>query len=226
MKYPFIESLRNEYDFSDFYTESNRDYPGALQEMKRGRKTGHWIWYILPQLSSLGTSRMAKFYGLKSFHEAAAYFNDPILGPRLVEICGFILNHLKTGVHIDRLMGSSVDAVKLLTCSTLFEYVTRSTQHANLFLQLRECCELALTPNRHTISFCDVSLLCASPATWDEHIDMLYQEYELNKMDRVCIKEYSDAYGVDGAPSREIHEFILSLLPSNLSSSKQEREDS
>lgn len=211
MKYPFVESLRNEYDFSDFYINSDRDYSGALHEMKKGRKTGHWIWYILPQLSSLGTSRMAKFYGLKSLHEAVAYFNDRILGPRLVEICEFILGHLKKGVHIERLMGSSVDAVKLLTCSTLFSYVTRSTVHANLFRQLRECCENALSPDKHTISFCDVSLLSVSPGAWEEHIDAYYHEYELDQMDRVIMKSYSD-----GSPPEDIHEHVLSLLPSNI----------
>jgi hypothetical protein len=31
-------------------------YDTALAEIRRGRKTGHWIWYVFPQIEGLGRS--------------------------------------------------------------------------------------------------------------------------------------------------------------------------
>ena len=32
-------------------------YPGVLAELRCGHKTGHWIWFIFPQVAGLGTKR-------------------------------------------------------------------------------------------------------------------------------------------------------------------------
>ena len=31
-------------------------YDQALEEVRNGRKTGHWIWFIFPQLRGFGSS--------------------------------------------------------------------------------------------------------------------------------------------------------------------------
>ncbi len=60
-------------------------YPTALSEIHRGRKQTHWMWFIFPQLLGLGSSPMARRYGIASIDEARAYLDHPVLGQRLRE---------------------------------------------------------------------------------------------------------------------------------------------
>ena len=62
-----------------------------LRELRAGRKTGHWIWFIFPQVVGLGRSEMSRFYGIESLDEARAYLEHPVLGPRLRECVGAVL---------------------------------------------------------------------------------------------------------------------------------------
>ena len=48
-------------------------YETALKEVKKGKKTGHRMWYILPQISGLGFSETARFYAIQSQTEASEY---------------------------------------------------------------------------------------------------------------------------------------------------------
>ena len=68
-----------------FLQAQERHYAAALAELRAGRKRGHWIWFVLPQLRGLGHSPMAWEYGLSGQPEALDYFRHPVLGPRLVE---------------------------------------------------------------------------------------------------------------------------------------------
>ena len=60
-------------------------------ELRQGRKTGHWMWFIFPQLKGLGFSSMAQFYGIASLAEAESYFDHPLLGPRLIECTRLVI---------------------------------------------------------------------------------------------------------------------------------------
>ena len=68
-------------------------YNQALAELKAGRKTSHWIWFVLPQLRGLGRSLMAHEYGLDGRAEAEAYLAHPLLGSRLRECVQAMLAH-------------------------------------------------------------------------------------------------------------------------------------
>lgn len=100
----------------------------ALDELRAGRKTSHWIWYVLPQLAGLGRSPTARHFGLADVHEAAAYLRDPVLGPRLAEAVAAVHRHVTAPrpVAIGTLMGTHVDALKLVSCLTLFRRVARA----------------------------------------------------------------------------------------------------
>jgi uncharacterized protein (DUF1810 family) len=74
-----------------FVQAQARTYAGALGELRRGSKTGHWIWFVFPQLTGLGHSPMAEHYGIASLAEARAYLAHPVLGPRLVACCRALL---------------------------------------------------------------------------------------------------------------------------------------
>jgi len=93
-------------------------YEGALAELRAGRKRGHWIWFVLPQLRGLGLSPTSQHYGITGLDEARAFAAHPVLGPRLRECSAALLALDET--HPVRVLGS-VDAVKLRSCATLFE---------------------------------------------------------------------------------------------------------
>jgi uncharacterized protein (DUF1810 family) len=93
----------------------------ALAELRAGRKTSHWIWYVFPQLASLGRSLTAQFYGIKDLDEACAYLRQPVLCERLTEAAEVAAGKLEEGVPLDTLMGSATDGLKLVSSMTLFE---------------------------------------------------------------------------------------------------------
>ena len=73
------------YDLDRFVTAQDRDYDTVLGELRRGRKTSHWIWFIFPQIAGLGHSAMSQHFAIGSLDEARAYLAHPVLGPRLRE---------------------------------------------------------------------------------------------------------------------------------------------
>jgi uncharacterized protein (DUF1810 family) len=97
-----------------FLKAQEKTYAGALAELKAGRKTGHWIWWVFPQLRGLGTSEYSVFYGLVDQAEAKAYLEHPVLGARYRECVAVVHRHLcEGGVAPLKLMGSEIDVVKL-----------------------------------------------------------------------------------------------------------------
>jgi uncharacterized protein (DUF1810 family) len=93
-----------------------------LQEIKNGRKTSHWMWYIFPQLSGLGHSQTARYYAIRDRAEAAAYMAHPVLGSRLLEISSELLKLKSSDAR--EIMGWP-DDLKLKSSMTLFGLVSR-----------------------------------------------------------------------------------------------------
>lgn len=117
------EPSAKEYDLERFLTAQAADYEDALDDMRSGRKRGHWIWYIFPQQKGLGHSYNSEYYGLDGIDEARAYLAHPILGTRLREISEALLAH-EGKRSIDSIMGSNIDVLKLQTCMNLFNRVS------------------------------------------------------------------------------------------------------
>jgi len=92
-------------------------YDAAVRELRAGRKSSHWIWFVFPQLAGLGRSEMARHYALSGLAEAQEYLAHPVLGPRLRE-CAGILAALPERDPVAVL--GSVDAQKLRSSMTLF----------------------------------------------------------------------------------------------------------
>jgi uncharacterized protein (DUF1810 family) len=92
-------------------------YERALTELRAGRKTSHWMWFVFPQVAGLGRSPMAMTYAIVSLDEARAYLAHPVLGPRLRDCARALLTH--TGPSAREILGE-VDAVKLRSSMTLF----------------------------------------------------------------------------------------------------------
>ncbi len=104
-------------DLARFRAAQDGVYDGALRELRAGRKTGHWMWFIFPQLRGLGRSATATRFGIADLAEARAYLRDPVLGPRLAACAGALLGH-GTATAEDIL--GPVDALKLRSSATLF----------------------------------------------------------------------------------------------------------
>jgi uncharacterized protein (DUF1810 family) len=105
------------FDLERFVTAQAPVWPAVRAELQAGRKQTHWMWFVFPQLAVLGRSGMARHYGLSGLDEAKAYLAHPVLGPRLRECCGILLQlRGRTSVEIF----GSVDAMKLRSCLTLF----------------------------------------------------------------------------------------------------------
>ena len=100
----------------------NGVFESAFEEIRRGKKVNHWIWFIFPQLYGLGHSMNAKYYGITSFSEAQAFLGHPVLGPHLRKITQALLQH--KGKDIRDIMGSDIDALKLRSSMTLFNLVS------------------------------------------------------------------------------------------------------
>lgn len=97
-------------------------FEAALRELRAGRKRGHWIWYILPQLVGLGRSPMAQRYGLEGVEEAVSFLEHPELRRRLLLAVQAVEQHVtgRGSASIEDVMGSSIDAQKLVSSMTLF----------------------------------------------------------------------------------------------------------
>jgi uncharacterized protein (DUF1810 family) len=105
-------------------------YAAAVGELRAGRKTSHWMWFVFPQIAGLGQSPMSRTYGISSLAEAQAYLAHPVLGARLTE-CSRILTEL-TGRSAEDIFGA-IDAVKLRSSMTLF---ARAAPDNPLFAQV------------------------------------------------------------------------------------------
>lgn len=109
------------HDLERFVNAQRDAYPSARDELARGRKTSHWMWFVFPQSRGLGRSPMARHYGIASRDEAAAYLRHPILGPRLVECVQRLLALERRSAH--EVFGSP-DDIKLRSSLTLFDAVS------------------------------------------------------------------------------------------------------
>src|SRR5690606_26453828 len=104
-------------DLNRFREAQDRVWPQVLAELRDGRKTGHWMWFVFPQLRGLGRSETAIIYGIADMEEARAYLADPVLAGRLEQAATALLSH--SGLTAEEILGA-VDALKLRSSATLF----------------------------------------------------------------------------------------------------------
>jgi uncharacterized protein (DUF1810 family) len=105
------------FDLQRFIDAQDGTYGQATAELRRGRKTSHWMWFVFPQIAGLGRSETSRRFAIVSLAEARAYLAHPVLGSRLVE-CASILTEL-AGLTAEEIFGA-IDAQKLRSSMTLF----------------------------------------------------------------------------------------------------------
>ena len=113
-----MTDLHNLQRFLDAQAE---DYEIALDELRAGAKRSHWMWYIFPQLAGLGHSPTAQYYALADVDEARAYLTHAILGQRLRQCLGAILEW--SGKRTAEQILGSIDALKFRSGLTLFDVI-------------------------------------------------------------------------------------------------------
>ncbi len=95
----------------------------VMTELQKGAKTGHWIWFVFPQIKGLGQSPTSQKYAISSAAEAAAYLEHHLLGPRLKECTRLVL--LVENRSAARIFGSP-DDMKFRSSMTLFAHVFKA----------------------------------------------------------------------------------------------------
>ena len=109
--------MTNTYNLHRFLDAQERVYDTVLNELRAGRKSSHWIWFIFPQISGLGHSAMAQQFAITSLDEAKAYLQHPALGPRLRACTQLVLD--VNGSSAQEIFGYP-DNLKFRSCMTLF----------------------------------------------------------------------------------------------------------
>ncbi len=106
-------------DLERFIVAQDPIYERVVAELRAGRKTTHWMWFVFPQIAGLGRSRASVRYALASLDEARAYLDHPVLGARLRECTQIVADH--SGLTAFEIFGG-IDALKLHSSMTLFAH--------------------------------------------------------------------------------------------------------
>ena len=106
------------FDLNRFVQAQEGVYAAALSELRAGRKTSHWMWFVFPQIDGLARSQTARFFAVKSLAEARAYLAHPVLGKRLRQCTAAVLG--VPGRTASEIFGSP-DDIKFRSSMTLFE---------------------------------------------------------------------------------------------------------
>lgn len=109
------------YNLERFIDAQEDEFESALDELRRGSKRSHWMWFIFPQIAGLGVSPTSQHFAISSLGEAVAYLAHPVLGDRLRQCLGALL-HWAGKRSAEQILGP-VDAMKLRSCLTLFDQV-------------------------------------------------------------------------------------------------------
>lgn len=117
------DTTTDPFDLGRFLSAQDGTYDDVVWELKSGQKLTHWMWYVFPQLSGLGTSSTARHFAIKSLEEARKYLEHPILGVRILE-CTKTVNRLQGRTTLQ--IFGAMDNMKFCSSMTLFELVAGS----------------------------------------------------------------------------------------------------
>jgi len=120
------------HNLKRFLLAQDNVYESVLKELSGGRKQGHWMWFIFPQVYGLGRSETTVFYAIKSIAEAKAFLGHPILGTRLEECTETVMDN--NSLDISDYFGSP-DDLKLRSSMTLFSQVAKDNSLFNKVIQ-------------------------------------------------------------------------------------------
>lgn len=149
-------------DLQRFIDAQAGRYEQALAEIRAGKKRGHWMWFMFPQLRGLGRSAMAQTYGIADLGEARAFLQAPLLAARLQSLTAAVLAHKQ--LSAESIFGA-IDALKLRSSMTLFSLAAADAAQpfAALLAQKFAALPCPLTLDKLGLSSSDFSSLHSSP---------------------------------------------------------------
>jgi uncharacterized protein (DUF1810 family) len=112
--------MSDPHNLQRFLDAQDARHEGVCAELRQGAKSGHWMWFIFPQIAGLGRSATARHFAIASRAEAAAYLAHPILGARLRQ-CTAIVNSVERRSALQ--IFGAIDELKFRSCMTLFAAV-------------------------------------------------------------------------------------------------------
>lgn len=112
--------MKDLHDLERFVEAQEPVYEHVRAELRAGRKSTHWMWFVFPQVRGLGQSPTARRFAIASLEEARAYLDHPVLGPRLLE-CTRLVNAIE-GRTLGEIFGYP-DDLKFRSSMTLFAAV-------------------------------------------------------------------------------------------------------
>ena len=115
-----MEIQPDSYNLQRFLNAQESTYERARAELAAGRKLSHWMWFIFPQVKSLGSSPTAQRFAISSLDEGAAYLEHRVLGRRL-EVCTALVIDVQ-GKSVPEIFGFP-DDLKFHSSITLFAEV-------------------------------------------------------------------------------------------------------
>jgi len=117
-------------DLIRFLDAQDQIYEQVVEELARGRKETHWMWFVFPQLAGLGRSGMAQRYAISDLDQAKRYLADTVLGARLRQVVQLLID--QKGKSAFDILGSP-DDLKLQSCLTLFREAASDDTDRALF---------------------------------------------------------------------------------------------
>ncbi len=150
------KNLQRFINAQDGGTSTRRDlnaFEAAIEELRNGRKKGHWIWFIFPQIE-IGQSEIARKYAIKSLAEAEGFLRNQILHDRLLSAAEIVISQLKNGVYPEALLGGSTDCLKLSSSMTLFKGIS---QRLDDFVLEQVCGDVLKLLDQSSIPSCAVT---------------------------------------------------------------------
>ena len=115
--------ISDKYNLQRFLDAQKDVYDQVIPELRNGRKMSHWMWFIFPQIAGLGFSSNSEFFAISNQDEARKFLGHPILGNRLRECVGLVLQ--LDGRSAMDIFGA-IDAMKLASSMTLFAYLSNT----------------------------------------------------------------------------------------------------
>lgn len=117
-------------DLIRFLDAQDQIYAQVVEELTKGRKQSHWMWFIFPQLAGLGRSAMAQHYAIRDLDQATRYLVDTILGSRLRQVVKLMMDHKEKSAF--EILGSP-DDLKFRSSLTLFREAASENFDRELF---------------------------------------------------------------------------------------------
>ncbi|MBF8456189.1 DUF1810 domain-containing protein [Kaistella sp. G5-32] len=112
------------YNLNRFLIAQQNSFHSALAEIKNGKKTSHWMWYVFPQIKGLGKSDIARKFEIENSDEAIEYLKDPVLSERIIELTRILVEEIK-GKSAEEIFGFP-DYLKFQSSMTLFKSVVEN----------------------------------------------------------------------------------------------------